>query len=397
MICNRGAFFLFAFLLILNSITLSQVYIVSFHDTPNPDIANATSDVAPDNFRDMMDFLKRQNYNVVPLIDIVNWISGSGTLPSKAIGIATDDNYIGSYLYAYPILVERQFYATFFVHTYYVGVVTTKDHADWNELQEMEDSGYIDVESHTYTHPDLTSLSLTDLQYQLTKSKADIESNLSSKICKLIAYPMGLYNSTVITECITAGYEAGFKFSGGTNYGFEPLFEINRVYCTNSSTLKSFKTLIGFSGSDPSGPIIIDNADSGFSITGSWSTSSSGYQKYGTNFRWASTSTAPNAYAFFTPDIPQSGSYKIYAWWTSSSQRFTSVEYQIYHSGDTSTVYANQRINGGRWNLLGEYNLSAGTSNYIQISNGGTSGNSVVADAIKFELLGSPVSYWEYY
>jgi len=393
-IINLTVFFL---LLITNSFLLGQVYVVSFHDIPNPDNMTASSDTAPNNFNDMMNFLKRQNYNVVPLLDIVHWIEGSVSLPTKAIGLATDDNYIGGYQNAYPILVSHQFYTTFFVHTYYVGKVTSKDHADWIELQEMEDSGYIDIESHTYTHPDLTSLSPSDLQYQLTKSKADIESNLTDKVCRLIAYPGGAYNGTVITECINAGYEAGFRASGGANYGSEPLFEINRVFCDNNSTLKSFKSLIGFIGSDPNGPIIIDNVDSEFTTTGSWSTDNAVLQKYGTNYRFTSTATTPTASAKFTPSIPQAGSYKLYAWWTLKNQMLTSVEYQIQHSGGTSTIYKNQQINGGRWNLLGEYNLSVGTSNYISVSNVGATGNTVVADAVKFESATTDVSNWELY
>ncbi len=344
-----------------------------------------------------MDFLKRQNYNVVPLSDIVDWLSGMGTLPEKAIALAFDDNYIGNYQYAFPILVDRELYATYFVHTGYVGVMTSKDHSDWTELQEMEDSGFIDVESHTVTHPDLTSLSLSELQYELTQSKADIESNLTSKICKYIAYPMGKYNSTVIDECVSAGYEAGFRADGGVNTGSEPLFEIKRVFCVNDTTLASFKSLIGFSGSDQNGPIIIDNTSGEFTTSGTWDTSTQILQKYGTNYHYATTSTTPSAYAYFTPNIQQAGSYNIYVWWTAHTQRPDFAEYQINHSGGTNTVYKDQTVNGGRWNLLGTYTLSAGTSNYVRVSNIGTAGNYVIADAVKFEPTTSDVQNWNLY
>jgi hypothetical protein len=198
--------------------------------------------------------------------------------------------------------------------------MTSKDHADWEELQRAEDSGFISVESHTVTHPTLTELDLDRLRYELVESKRAIEANLRNKTCRLIVYPGGAqpgssYDERVIEESIRAGYQAGFKGEGGANFGSEPIFEINRVDISHSITLEKFKTIVEFSGSDPEGPIMIDNTSKGFFGLGDWIASSSGFQHYGTDFLTVEAQAVADATAVFTPEIAQAGLYRISAWY----------------------------------------------------------------------------------
>ena len=68
------------------------------------------------------------------------------------------------------------------------------------------------------SHPHLDQLSSDELQRELTESKAALE-NLIDKPIKLIAYPYGDYDQTVIDGVIDAGYEAAFivdVLDGGT-------------------------------------------------------------------------------------------------------------------------------------------------------------------------------------
>ncbi len=371
-----------------------QVFIVKYHDIPNPDVMTSYMDVAPDNFKDHIEFIDRQGYHVVSLAAIAEWIESGTALPPKAIGICFDDNYIGNYENAFPILAAHRFHGTFFVHTGYVGVMTSKDHADWEELQKAEDSGFISVESHSVTHPTLTELDLDRLRYELVESKKAIEANLRNKTCRLIVYPGGAqpgssYDERVIEESIRAGYRAGFKGEGGANYGSEPLFEINRVDISHSITLEKFKTIIEFAGSDPESPIMIDNQSKGFSAQGEWIASSTGFQHYATDFLAAEAKPVADATAVFTPEIGQGGLYRISTWYTDASPRCSEVEYIVEDAKGTHRVKVDQTRRGGTWHLLGEYRLEAGDSNSVSISNRGKPGESIVADAMKFEPLNS--------
>lgn len=129
--------------------------------------------------------------------------------------------------------------------------------------------------------------------------------------------------------------------------------------------------------------VIVDNTSAGFSASTNWwaSTSTPGY--YGTNYVTRSTASVSDA-ASWTATLSTSGSYNVYARWTSGSNRAASAPYLIYHAAGSTTVNINQQVNGGGWQLLGTFNLNAGTAERVKLSCWTTAGYYVVADAVKF-------------
>ena len=111
-----------------------------------------------------------------------------------------------------------------------------------------------------------------------------------------------------------------------------------------------------------SGTIILDNAavgvqDGARAFTGTWCVSTSS-GSFGPNslyscgggldtYRWAA-------------DIPASGNYTVYAWWTSHPNRSTTVDVTIVHANGSTTQTVNQQINGGQWVSLGTFFFNAG-------------------------------------
>ena len=66
------------------------------------------------------------------------------------------------------------------------------------------------------------------------------------------------------------------------------------------------------------------------------------------------------------------------------TNRTTDAPIEITHSGGTQTVTINQQVNGGKWDLLGTFNFSAGSAGYVRIKDNFTTGTVVIADAVKF-------------
>lgn len=130
--------------------------------------------------------------------------------------------------------------------------------------------------------------------------------------------------------------------------------------------------------------VIVDNSSSGFTASSNWITSSytSGY--YGTNYQYRSTEAVSDA-ATWTASLPSTGSYKVYARWTSGTNRSATAPYVITHAAGSTTVNANQQANNGIWVLLGTYNFNAG-ANTVKLSCWTTAGYTVIADAVKFDL-----------
>lgn len=79
--------------------------------------------------------------------------------------------------------------------------------------------------------------------------------------------------------------------------------------------------------------------------------------------------------------VPASGTYDVYAWWYEAATRPPDVPYTVYYSGGSATVKVDQRVNGGRWNLLGSYPFS--TTGSVTVSDAASSGTDLVADSVR--------------
>ena len=123
-------------------------------------------------------------------------------------------------------------------------------------------------------------------------------------------------------------------------------------------------------------------------VTGTW-TSDSGEDNgihWGTDFLKIAPGTGSNDFTW-TPEVPSSGAYKVYARWTSGSDRTSEATYTIHHAGGSTAVTVNQRGSGGSWNLLGTFTLTPGSNHRVVLADDAPDGSWVIADAIKFEKV----------
>ncbi len=130
---------------------------------------------------------------------------------------------------------------------------------------------------------------------------------------------------------------------------------------------------------------IVDNTDAGFTAPSSnWfpSTSVSGY--YGTNYHARATASVSDA-ATWAVDLSQSGTYEVFARWTTGGNRATAAPYIVYHSGGSTVVPVNQQQNNGVWVSLGTYSFGSGNATRVALSCWTGSGSFVIADAIRME------------
>ena len=133
---------------------------------------------------------------------------------------------------------------------------------------------------------------------------------------------------------------------------------------------------------EPVEVILDNNAASGVTITGTWTSSTSVTGYYGSNYLHDGNALKGSKSVRYTPDL-QAGTYSVYARWTSGTNRASNVPYDITHAGGTTTVTVNQQTNGGTWVFLGAFNFNAGTSGNVLIRTTGTNGH-VMADAVGF-------------
>lgn len=131
-------------------------------------------------------------------------------------------------------------------------------------------------------------------------------------------------------------------------------------------------------------PVTVDNTDPGFSASTNWFTSTSTPGYLGTNYHARATATVSDP-ATWTATLPTTGTYRVYARWTTDPNRATAAPYVVLHAGGSTTVNVNQQANNGTWQLLGTFTMNSGTAARVQLSCWTTSGAYVVADAVRFE------------
>lgn len=207
---------------------------------PNADAIRRDLTVSTANFMSQMDYLSQQGYQTVTLNDLVAALQGSGYLPPKPVILTFDDGYKNNFQEAYPVLRARGFTGTFFIIVRYVG---TPAYMSWDEIAELAAAG-MDIESHTYSHPDLTTLSPEAIAGEVREAERAIESH-QGKRPRFFSYPAGRYSAPVIKVLKDAGYLAAVTTRYGSQHSADALFELARIRVSGSDSLGAFAQKLG--------------------------------------------------------------------------------------------------------------------------------------------------------
>lgn len=192
-----------------------KVPILLYHHITTEEFSggNEISLISPKDFRLHMTAIK-VNFSPISLRQYYEYVmdeTGEVTIPDNPIIVTFDDGYLSNYEIAYPILKELGIPATIFVVTNTVGEIggegkVNYSHFTWEQAREMEESGLIEIQSHTANHTELAGLPVDKLVVELRKSKYAIEKNLGHE-CDMIAFPYGSYDETVENASRAAGYK----------------------------------------------------------------------------------------------------------------------------------------------------------------------------------------------
>jgi peptidoglycan/xylan/chitin deacetylase (PgdA/CDA1 family) len=204
--------------------------------------------VTPEQFEAQLDYLKRNDYRVIRLADVPEFLEGRRALPRRAVVITFDDGHISSYQYAYPLLVKYGIPATFFLYTDFLGA---KEGLGWAQIREMAKSGLIDFQAHSRTHPNLM-LRLPGESEQRYRDRLDneirvprdvIQRNLPVKVTQY-AYPFGDANQAVLDRLVKADYRLGLTVNPGGNAFFAHPLMLRRTMVFGDHDLQEFKGLL---------------------------------------------------------------------------------------------------------------------------------------------------------
>ena len=154
-----------------NAKTAFSVPVLMYHEFVTEDdlkngIAFDEYAVYADEFESDLQWIQKNGYTTITTAQLVDYLSGKGKLPEKPIILTIDDGKYGVYKRAWPLLKKYKMKATLSLIGHEIDVATNspsaRDKSDapfcnWTEVAEMQDSGAIELISHTdklhyYTH-----------------------------------------------------------------------------------------------------------------------------------------------------------------------------------------------------------------------------------------------------
>lgn len=202
--------------------------------------------VSPNGFAAQLDWLARNNYTVLRLSQLTDFLAGKQPLPARSVVITIDDGYESVYRHAFPLLKKYGFPATLFVYTDFVGI---GDGLSWAQLQEMAASGLVDIQAHSKTHRNLTDRTPgeTDERYraaietELRAPREVLEKRLAGVQVRQFAYPFGDANEVVLDAMARQNYQIGVTVNPGGNPFFAHPLMLRRTMIFGDTDLEGFK------------------------------------------------------------------------------------------------------------------------------------------------------------
>ncbi len=188
----------------------ARVPIIMYHDITA--VKQVDWDVTPEELALHFQAIQDAGMTPISMDRLVDHLRTGASLPEKPVLLTFDDNYLGQYQYAFPLLRQYNYPAVWSVHTGYVGKLEGKPKATWDQLREMQQSGLITIASHTVNHLNLSDLDDDKITKELVDSKQTLERELGIPI-QYFTYPEGSYSDRVKEKVKEVGYKAALTMS----------------------------------------------------------------------------------------------------------------------------------------------------------------------------------------
>lgn len=200
------------------------VPVICYHSVTDNSLKQNPIVISKDKIREQLQTIKDNGYITLSMKELNDYLFKNKPIPEKSVIITFDDGYRDIYINAFPILKELNMKATIFVISSYIN---SELYLTGDQIKEMNSYG-IDVESHTVSHKNLSSMSYADQLKELKESKEKIES-ITHKPVFSVAYPEGKYNNNTEKAVIEAGYSMGFTIERGYADRSDNLSQLNRI------------------------------------------------------------------------------------------------------------------------------------------------------------------------
>jgi peptidoglycan/xylan/chitin deacetylase (PgdA/CDA1 family) len=201
-------------------------------------------------FESHLKYLRENSYTIIPLSQLVNYYRKQGSPPPRrSVVIAADDGHKTVYTEMFPFIKKYRIPVTLFI---YPSAISNAPYAmTWEQLREMKKSGLVDIQSHSYWHPNFNreKRRMKPDEYdkfvamQFGKSKEKLEKELGGQV-DMLAWPFGIYTIELEKKAVAAGYIAAFTIERRHSSIADNVMALPRYLMTNENKGKKFERMM---------------------------------------------------------------------------------------------------------------------------------------------------------
>jgi peptidoglycan/xylan/chitin deacetylase (PgdA/CDA1 family) len=174
-----------------------------------------TTNISTKELRKEFNYLKKNGYKVVPLIDIISKVNNNEEVPSKWVAFTIDDGFKSFYTHGLSVFKEYNYPFTLFIAVKYTEK-NYKDYVSWKQLKTI--AKYGDIEFHSYGHGHFGQMSDEKIKADMDKGLALMKKHLNYEP-NLFVYPYGEYDDRVANVITPYGFKAVFNQNIGAVQG----------------------------------------------------------------------------------------------------------------------------------------------------------------------------------
>lgn len=215
---------------------LQPVPILMYHVISSPPAGSPYPElyVPRASFAAQVGWLAANGYHPVRLQQVFDSWRGARTLPSKPIVLSFDDGYLSDVTNALPVLKARGWPGVLNLEVRNLQPV-------WGirppGVRKLLAAGW-ELDAHTLTHADLTTLDPARLTEEVAGSRAAIRKRFHVPV-NFFCYPSGRYDAAVIAAVQRAGYLGATTTNPGLARPSE-LYTLSRIRVNGSDSIGAF-------------------------------------------------------------------------------------------------------------------------------------------------------------
>jgi peptidoglycan/xylan/chitin deacetylase (PgdA/CDA1 family) len=187
-----------------------QVPILIYHnvrpDYPKESYWQKQFSITPDLLLEQFAYLHTAGYTVISMDQLSDMIRAGTTSPvQKPVVITFDDGWESQYQYAFPLLKQYGYTATFYIYTNAINAYPSA--MTWDQLRQLLAAG-MTIGDHTVSHPRLSGLTDAQRKVEIGDARTELQQRLGVSV-NHFASPYGYADDALAAQLKNMGFTTG--------------------------------------------------------------------------------------------------------------------------------------------------------------------------------------------